>query len=328
MHSSDVEPEPPEDIAYERLAHYLELRNQQPLKVNRGELATYSEYLDYWRRKEKERLENQRLLDVLQNQKVKERYQDAHQWPSQYESREDYSRSSSNENEPPTYINRNPAPSRFEDYSNIKIPFAKNIFVNQEPYYNVPSSRYSPRLDSPENENYPIEDIDSELLLKLQGKIMEPNENNPNTKVIEKSLKFSRNEPEFTYKFDPPKINERDTFAIKPNDPRYYENDEHTRSNVPQKETNQDWEKVFKISQEDKESTSVRENNENLKENTENTQTDNIRNKFTIMKVAMTEPHRRSQHDPLVTIVSSDPFMENDIYFIGKSRAWSELNDF
>ncbi|XP_015123201.1 uncharacterized protein LOC107045433 [Diachasma alloeum] len=126
------------------------------------------------------------------------------------------------------YINVNLEPSGIYQYPKVKIPYPDhrindNIFFDNSP-------RYPLKLTSPnKNDNYEteIDRIDNSLE-KLHNKLYAFNGQRHDNALDKEVPPLDDQVPDFTYHFGEPKSEElENTFATKPNDPRYWEKMEH-----------------------------------------------------------------------------------------------------
>ncbi|XP_043289895.1 uncharacterized protein [Venturia canescens] len=320
----DVEPERGMDANYEEMARYLEAEKLANMRdVSRSRSAPdspwgYAEYLYEQRQKEKKLLEafleNPSVLDALElREQAKERSM-IPQLPMGYDVPEDLEREIPEAEVVRPYSRPDPLSERFEDVSSLKIPYAKSIFRNEKPRYVHPAApdRLS-RVNEFIDENYPEQTSAEERLLKIEGKLMELNRN----RVFNNDEDVSahnpvRETPQFTYRFDPPKMEER-PFAVKPNDPRYYEKDDPSTEPINEKTTTKH-QNIITSSREFQHQDQNKEQNHlpptDPEYSTENVRTD----KFSIMKIVLPDNHRLTEDDSV--IVSSSRLMTNDIYFI------------
>lgn len=112
--------------------------------------------------------------------------------------------------------------------------------------------------------------------------------------------------PEFTFKFEDSILPETYPFAVKPNDPRYYNNALFSLDN----KDNSDFEKSIKNNTKWEQENIITVNGPIIRE--ENPR--NIESKFKDTDPVIAELERRTEYNPLFVPVNQD--LNNDIYFI------------
>ncbi|XP_034938144.1 protein cab-1 [Chelonus insularis] len=205
-----------------------------------------------------------------------------------------------------SYVNLG-TPSRNFKYPQVNVPYSDNE-INEKVYYNNPE-RIPIRQNFPGWENPEADDLNNNPLGNLEDQIL-----NADVSQLQENFKqvprLTENKPEFTYSFNDPKLNEINTFAVKPNDPRYYE------------------EEPIVIANEEKSSDSIENPSQDIeghgeKKKTSNenkinfprSESDTVDNsKFSHFKGLLSEPQRQTNQDPIIT--PSNYKLSNDVYFI------------
>lgn len=304
MSFTDVEPEASEDVNLKNLERFLQSQSNRVIHHTRSlphlHPPIYEDDLeDYQRQRQKNiieaLLENPKILEMLENNKIKNLN---YQQRPEYNIINDYQRSIEREDSP--YVNLE-SPSNTYDYPKVKIPYSDE---SEKMYYSN-TGRIPMRMSLPNWRSFDTPDLDDSLATRLQDNIV-PAEVPQLHHGVNRLPIFTEKEPEFTYSFDQPNMKVESTFAVKPNDPKYYERDV---TDIIDKHTyNKD--NHLRSVDDDKQTTSMDKikftyTNEN-----------GVSNKFANFKNIMPEPQRRADRDPIVT--SSNYKVNNDVYFIGE----------
>ncbi|XP_076169837.1 uncharacterized protein LOC143147953 isoform X1 [Ptiloglossa arizonensis] len=299
----DKVPETSENIGLRQLIKYLEQGHQFRLSPFLANQAHKKHQLQLDRQKERDLLETltdkASLADILRKEKLKEwnyrqtRYNEPiNEMPRE---REHYL---------PLY-EVNPFDDPLE-YSGFKLPYLPPEANSEDANYqddsygygrNVPFKHptYEERTDFSKG-------MKEEPMLELHESYSESIDG-----IDRKLQKTHATVPKFTYKFDDSNLDDRHPFAVKPNDPRYYQeapffsgdDDDLNLEKIVQNETK--WER----------GNAIIENMHTM--HGENTR--NVESKFKDASViVLPELERRTGYNPLVVPVNHD--LNNDIYFI------------
>ncbi|KAF7987910.1 hypothetical protein HCN44_003773 [Aphidius gifuensis] len=225
LYQSVESDEPPDqNLRLKQLEDYLESQDQRiknyPVNSHKHSSIYNNEMLDYRRDEEKNildlLLENSKILNILNNEKLKNYNRQEKNYkfnnPHLFKNFDNYYQDNYDEQQQKQQENIN-------NYENQKIPFAESQFNEKmfiENYQHYPVRLNLQEWNNIYNENNPIN--------KLKNKILEIN--SPRFNKLINKISVPENVPEFTYKFD--NIideNSENNFAFKPNDIRYYKND-------------------------------------------------------------------------------------------------------
>ncbi|KAK0079750.1 hypothetical protein PV326_008568 [Microctonus aethiopoides] len=307
----DVAPETSENVSFKTLKRILELQNiQNGIQHIRAEPHSYSlTYEDYSPKDTPEKqkpifeilFENPRIFEMLQKNKLKHI---AYQQQPEYDVLNNYPRLIADRERP--YVNLEP-PSKSYNDPNINIPYSKNN-VNEQLYFSHGSHNIA-QMFHPDWKTLET-NMEHNSMRRLEDNII----NSDFPKLINKAeinlvpkLEAKWNQPEFTYKFDKPSITARDTFAVKPNDPRYYH-----ENTVPSGRTiilNSNDLHMTDVLSEKKTIVDKSKSNFHLDGKNE------VNDKFLNFRDVMPEPQRRTDRERVI-VTSTEYKLNNDIYFI------------
>lgn len=303
-------PEMSENVSFKTLKRILELQNiQNGIQHIRAEPHSYSfTYEDYSPKDTPEKqkpifeilFENPRIFEMLQKNKLKHI---AYQQQPEYDVLNNYPRLIADRERP--YINLEP-PSKSYNNPNINIPYSENN-VNEQLYFSHGSHNIA-QMFHPDWKTLET-NMEYNSMRRFEDNII----NSDFPKLINKAginlvpkLAAKWNQPEFTYKFDKPSIIARNTFAVKPNDPRYYH--ENTVSSGRRINLNSNDLHMTDLLSEKKTIVDKSKSKSHLDRKNE------ANDKFLNFRNVMPEPQRRTDEE---RVTSSGYKLNNDIYFIG-----------
>ncbi|XP_015602492.1 uncharacterized protein LOC107271249 isoform X2 [Cephus cinctus] len=309
----DVLPESPKDITLKQVARYLEAQSHQqhyyPRLPTHFKSRNHKEHLlELLREKEKNILddltEKSHIIDVLQNQLKELDYQ------QQIQKNNFFNDLAPRNERQRAFYELESIPRQFpNNYGNFRIPILEKPsenglnFENTErnyPVVNVPIAPVSHK-----QERYLNRGMKEEPFSIFPGRHVQFHKDLSGDNVDDSIVNRETTEPivQFTFKFDDSNLADKDPIAVKPNDPRYYQDNPFS---TVDRSTN-DPVKVIE---------SHEEANENSPKTKELVPEQNAYgNKFQdINSGMMPEPQRRAEHDPLVLPV--DHQINSDIFII------------
>lgn len=305
-------PESSEDIALRQLTRYFEGHQHRGLQRARfspflTSQAYKKHHLELGRQDKRDLLEvladKTDLANILRKEKL---------GPWNYERQIQYNEPGNDlprerEYELP-YYNLNPLAPAF-DYPSLKSPYLSHTSNRQSANFQDENLRFGQDALS-KHSFYRERDLGKgmkeEPMFEYHGRYDGPiNEDDG-----EKELRTPPPGPEFTFKFDDSNLSEKHPFAVKPNDPRYYQDVPFSSSdddNLDPAEisvNNTKWERAETIA----EHPTTRVNEERVK----NTKYSKFKEDSSM--ISLEEQERRTGYHPLIVPVNHD--LNNDIYFI------------
>ncbi|XP_076622875.1 uncharacterized protein LOC143342651 isoform X1 [Colletes latitarsis] len=299
----DEAPDTSENIVLRQLIKYLEQGHQFRLSPFLANEAHKKHQLQLDREKERDLLktltDKANLADILRKEKLKE-------WNDrQTEYNEPINETPRERDHYLPFYELNPFDDSV-DYPGLKLPYMPHG-TNREDV-NYQNNGYVYGRNVPFNHPSYEGPIDFEKGMKEEPILGLHRSYDGSVNGIDRKLQESRvTVPEFTFKFDDSNLDERRPFAVKPNDPRYYQDapffsntsDDSNLEKLTENETN--WDRKDAII--DKLHTMHEENIRNAEP------------KLNDMSViVLPELERRTGYNPLVVPMNHD--LNNDIYFI------------